>query len=145
MLSLGHASLLLLAPLGFLAVTIAARYSTQDLGRTRRVASLGIRCLIVLLLTFALGGPVFTRIADFPRCTVFLLDVSESVPQETAARAIQELKPRWDREVAAGHRCALAAFAGRTQVLVPPSSSPLDPSAVTFADALDRSATDVGR
>src|SRR6185295_12348840 len=102
MLSLAHASLLLLAPLGFLAVTVASRTTTQELGRGRRVASLVVRCLIVLLLTLALGGPVYTRIAEFPRNTVFLIDASESVPAESAAKALAELQPRGDREVAAG-------------------------------------------
>jgi heme A synthase len=106
MLTLGHASLLLLAPLGFLAITAASRSTTQTLGRVRRAASLLVRCLLVLLLTCALGGPVWTRIADLPRCTVFLLDVSESLPSDAAERALKELQPRWDREVAAGHRCS---------------------------------------
>jgi heme A synthase len=82
MLSLAHASLLLLAPLGFLAVTVATRTSTQTLGPARRAASLVVRCLIVLILTLALGGPVFTRVAELPRNTVFLLDASESLPPE---------------------------------------------------------------
>jgi Mg-chelatase subunit ChlD len=146
MLTLAHASLLLLAPLGFLAVTAAAsRSSAQTLGRVRRAASLVVRCLIVLILTFALGGPVFTRIAEFPRCTVFLLDVSESLPPDAAGKALRELKPRWDRETAAGHRCALVAFAGRSQVIVPPSARPLEIQDFAPAEALERAATDFSR
>ena len=53
MLSLAHASLLLLAPLGFLAVAVATRTSTQPIGPVRRAASLAVRCLIVLILTLA--------------------------------------------------------------------------------------------
>jgi Mg-chelatase subunit ChlD len=142
MLTLAHASLLLLAPLGFLAVTAASRSTTQTLGRVRRAASLLVRCLIVLLLTCALGGPVWTRIADFPRCTVFLLDVSESLPPDASDRALRELKPRWDREVAGGHRCALVAFAATSRVMVPPSRLPLSAAALP---ALDRGATDIAR
>lgn len=145
MLSLAHASLLLLAPLGFLAVTAASRSSLQELGRGRRAASLAVRCLIVLLLTLALGGPVYTRIAEFPRNTVFLIDASDSVPAGAAAKALAELKPRWDREVAAGHRCALVAFAGRPQVLVPPSNRPLDLPAWAPAESLERASTDFAR
>jgi uncharacterized membrane protein/uncharacterized protein YegL len=145
MLTLAHASLLLLAPLGFLAVTAAARSSAQTLGRARRAASMIVRCLIVLILTFALGGPVFTRIAEFPRCTVFLLDVSESLPPGAAGKALRELKPRWDREAAAGHRCALVAFAGRPQVIVPPSARPLEIGDFSPPESLERAATNVTR
>ena len=142
MLTLGHASLLLLAPLGFLAVTAASRATTQPIGKIRRAASLLVRCVIVLLLTCALGGPVWTRIAEFPRCTIFLIDGSESLPADADERALRDLKPRWDREVAAGHRCALVAFAGSSHVMVPPTTSPLSVSAMP---ALDRGATDIGR
>jgi Mg-chelatase subunit ChlD len=144
MLSLAHASLLLLAPLGFLAVTVAARKSAQTLGHARRAASLVVRCAIVLLLTLALGGPVFTRIAQYPRCTVFLLDASESLPAGAADQALARLRPVWDREVAAGNRCALVAFAGDTDVVRPPTNAPLD--AATLKPRLsNRSATDFGR
>jgi Mg-chelatase subunit ChlD len=145
MLSLAHASLLLLAPLGFLAVAAATRTSTQTLGPVRRVASLVVRCLIVLILTLALGGPVYTRIAEYPRSTVFLLDCSESLPRETTAAALAELRPRWNRETAAGNRCALIAFAGRAEVLIPPSSRPLDLEALRIPEALDRGSTDLTR
>lgn len=144
MVTLAHASLLLLAPLGFLAVWAASRSTTQTLGRARRAASAIVRCLIVLILTLALGGPVMTRVADYPRCTVFLLDASDSLPAGAADEALRQLKPRWDREVAAGHRCALVAFAGRSQVLVPPTTLPLDP-AVAPGPSLDRGATDFSR
>ena len=55
MVTLAPAPLLLLAPLGFLAVWAASRSTTQTLGRARRAASVLVRCLIVLILTFALG------------------------------------------------------------------------------------------
>ena len=142
MVTLVRASLLLLAPIGFLAVTLAARASTQSLSRARRAASLAVRCLIVLLLTCALGGPVWTHIAEYPRCTIFLADVSESVPTGLLDRALTDLKPRWDREVASGNRCALVAFAGEAQVLRTPGRSPLDLTAIPPNEALVRNATD---
>jgi Ca-activated chloride channel family protein len=145
MLTLAHASLLLLAPLGFLAVLAASRSSAQALGRARRAASLAVRCLIVLILTLALGGPVFTRNAELPRCTVFLLDVSESLPPDAAAIALRELKPRWDREAATGQRCALVAFAGRPQVIVPPSSRPLEIQDFRPPETIGRAATNFTR
>ena len=145
MVSLARASLLLLAPIGFLIVALAARSSTQPLGRLRRLASLGVRCLMVLLLTCALGGPVWTRISEFPRCTVFLADVSESVPAGSLDKALAELKPHWDREAAAGNRCALVAFAGETKVVVPPGTRPLDLTTIPPDPALRRSTTDFAR
>ncbi len=145
MVSLVRASLLLLAPIAFLAVTIASRSGVPSLSRTRRAASLAARCLIVLLLTCALGGPVWTRIADYPHCTIFLADVSESIPAGQLDRALADLKPRWDREVAAGNRCALVAFAGRPQVLRAPDRRPLDLTTIPPNDALERNATDLRR
>jgi len=145
MVSLARSSLLLLAPVGILIVALAARASTQSLGRARRVASLGVRCLMVLLLTCALGGPVWTRISEFRRSTVFLADVSESVPAGALDKALAELKPHWDREVAAGHRCALVAFAGATKILVPPGTRPLEISTIPPDSALHRSSTDYSR
>ncbi|MCI4354774.1 MAG: VWA domain-containing protein, partial [Thermoplasmata archaeon] len=143
MVSLVRSSLLLLAPVAFLAVTIASRTGVQALGRARRAASLGLRCLIVLLLTCALGGPVWTRIADYPRCTIFLADVSESVPAGLLDRALADLKPRWDREVAAGNRCGLVAFAGRPQVLRAPDRRPLDLATLPPNESLERNSTDI--
>jgi Ca-activated chloride channel family protein len=145
MISLAHASVLLLAPLGFLAISLASRYSAQPLPRARRIASLAVRCMLVLLLTFALGGPVFTRVEPYRRFTAFLLDVSESLPQTSTETALRELQPRWNREVAAGQRCALIAFAGHPQVLVPPSSSPLRIDRFVAPESLQRTSTDLAR
>jgi Mg-chelatase subunit ChlD/uncharacterized membrane protein len=145
MLSLAHASLLLLAPLGFLAVTVATRTSTQPIGPVRRAASLVVRCLIVLILTLALGGPVFTRVAELPRNTVFLLDASESLPPEAYDEAIRKLRPIWDREVAAGNRCALVAFAGDTEVLLRPTTAHLEAASFKPDGLKNRAATDIAR
>lgn len=145
MLSLARASLLLLAPVGFLIVLLAARSSTQSLGRARRLASVAVRFLMVLLLTLALGGPVWTRISEFPRSTIFLADVSESVPAGALDKALADLKPHWDREVAGGNRCALIAFAGDAKVVVPPGTRPLERTAIAPDETLRRAATDFTR
>jgi Ca-activated chloride channel family protein len=145
MLNLAHSSLLLLGPIGFLIVALAARTTTQSHGRTRRAASLAVRFLMVLLLTCALGGPVWTRISELRRCTIFLADVSESVPAGALDQALAELKPHWDQEVAAGHRCGLVAFAGRTKIVRPPDTRPLDVTTISPDDALVRSSTDFTR
>ena len=145
MLSLARSPLLLLVPVGFLIVSIAARYSSHTLGRVRRVASLAVRFLMVFLLTCALGGPVWTRISDLSRFTVFVADVSQSLAPGTADKALLDLKPCWDREVAAGNRCALVAFAGAAKVVVPPSRRPLDVTTIPPDESLHRSSTDFSR
>jgi Mg-chelatase subunit ChlD len=106
---------------------------------------MAVRCLMVLLLTFALGGPVWTRIAELPRCTIFLADVSESVPAGALNKALAELKPRWDHETAAGHRCGLVAFAGAPRVIVPPSTKPLEVTSIAPDAALRPRSTDIAR
>ncbi|HVE40818.1 MAG TPA: vWA domain-containing protein, partial [Planctomycetota bacterium] len=145
MLSLAHASLLLLAPLGFLAVTVATRTSTQTIGPARRAASLVVRCLIVLILTLALGGPVFTRVSELPRNTIFLLDASESLPVEAYEQALHKLRPIWNREVARGNRCALVAFGGDTNVLLSPTTAPLEITPDRSTAVKNRSSTDIAR
>jgi Mg-chelatase subunit ChlD/uncharacterized membrane protein len=145
MLNLARSSLLLLAPVGFLFVAVAARASRQSLGPVRRAASLAVRFAIVFLLTCALGGPVWTRIAELPRSTVFLTDVSASVPAGAIDRALADLKPRWDREVASGNRCALVAFAGDAKVVLPPGRKPLELTSIPADDALRRTSTDFAR
>ncbi|HLY09481.1 MAG TPA: VWA domain-containing protein [Planctomycetota bacterium] len=146
MVSLARSSLLLLAPIGLLiVVAVAARATRQPLGRVRRMGSLAVRFLMVLLLTCALSGPVWTRMSEFPRATVFLADVSESIPAGALDKALADLKPHWDREVALGNRCALVAFAGGTKILIPPGTRPLDVLTIPPDESLHRSSTDFTR
>ncbi len=133
MLTLGNAGLLLLAPAGLLLVAAAARRSAAALVPWRKAAALAARSLAVLLLTLALAGPVVTRRADRPFLTVFLADVSESVPRRAWDVALPALRRAWDREIAAGNRCALVGFAGRAEALVLPTGRPLKAE----ADRLD--------
>jgi Ca-activated chloride channel family protein len=124
--TLAHPSLLLAAPVAILAVAAAVRRTVSPLPRWRRLLSALVRSAAVLLLAFSMVGPSVTRRQEQPCLTVFLADVSESVPRDAWRTAIPELRRAWDREIAAGNRCALVAFAGRTDVLVPPGNRPLE-------------------
>ncbi len=140
MLSFEAPLLLLLAPLGLLAVTAAARRSARPPARWRRAASFAARALAILLLTPAIARPGATLRTGRPFFTVFALDVSESIPRGARDKDPENVRRLWDREIAAGNRCALVTFAGRAETLVPPSSLPLrvDPWRISPHEALER-------
>jgi hypothetical protein len=123
--TLAHPSLLLAAPVAILAVAGAVRRTVSTLPRWRRLLSAAVRSTAVLLLTLSMVGPSVSQRREQSSLTVFLADVSESVPRDAWGKAIPELRRAWDREIALGNRCALVAFAGRSEVLVPPGSRPL--------------------
>ncbi len=125
MLTLGNAPLLLAVPLALLLVAGLAGWSARSLSRTRRVLSALVRSLAVLLLIVSLAQPSNRGLAEQRRMTVFLVDVSESRPRRAEEGVLEGLRRLWGREVSAGNRCALVAFAGRAEVLVPPSPGPL--------------------
>lgn len=123
--TLAHPALILAAPVALLALAAAARRSAARLSRARRILSGLVRGAAILLLTLAMGGPTATRRRDQPYLTIFLGDVSESVPRDAWTTALPELRRAWDREIQAGNRCALVAFAGAAEVMVPPGDLPL--------------------
>src|SRR5262245_52520387 len=107
-----HPALLLIAPVAILAIVAATRRSTVSLPAWRNALSGIVRVLAVLLLTLSMVGVSATRRRDQPYLTVFLADVSESIPREAWVQAVPELRRAWEREIASGNRCALVAFAG---------------------------------
>lgn len=125
MVTFAHAGFLLLAPALLLVVIAPWRRSAQTLSRGRRAASLAARAVAIALLTAAMSRPLLTLRSDLPYLTVFLLDVSESVPAEAWKEPLERVRRAWDREISAGNRCALVAFAGRAAVLAPPGTGPL--------------------
>ncbi len=144
MLSFAAPSLLLLAPAAAAFVLLGAWRPRLELPAWRRRLALLVRLASVLLLGLALARPGISRAGVLPRLTVFLLDVSASVPREAVARALPELAALWNREVADGQRCALLRFAGRTELLVTPTTSPLTPDLDRWLAAdLDPSSTDL--
>ncbi|HXX93294.1 MAG TPA: vWA domain-containing protein, partial [Planctomycetota bacterium] len=123
--TVAHPAVLLVAPVAILAVVAATRRSVSSLPRWRRLVSGAVRTAAVLLLTFSMVGPSLTQRREQPALTVFLADVSESIPPDAWGKALPELRQAWSREISRGNRCALVAFAGRSQVLVPPGTGPL--------------------
>jgi Mg-chelatase subunit ChlD len=140
MLTFRHPAFLVLAPMAVLLVAAAALYGTRALSPARRAAAATVRALLLSLLAAALAGPSLTLRGERPRLTVFLLDLSESVPRRTEAAAAEGLRRAWAREAAPGRACALVGFAGRAAVLVPPSEGPLDidPEILAPRAALER-------
>lgn len=124
-LLVAHPALLFAAPVAVLTVAAALRRTVSPLPRWRRALSALLRSAIVLLLCFSMIGPSVTQRRETPSLTVFLADVSESVPRDAWSRALPGLRRTWTREIEAGNRCALVAFAGRAEVLVPPGDGPL--------------------
>jgi Mg-chelatase subunit ChlD len=140
MVTVQHSALLLLAPAALLLVLAAARRGGRPLPRWRKVGSTAVRALAVFVLALTLARPGVTVHAPLDVFTVFLVDVSESVPPAAQEAAVEKVRAAWDRQVAAGRRCALVAFAGRARVLVPASGQPwaVDPSRLAPRVALER-------
>lgn len=118
--------LLFAAPLALTALWLASRGSGAEISRGRRAVSASLRGLAVLVLGAALSRPTIQLPGERAWLTVFVADVSESVPAGAWAAGVEELRRAWSREIEAGHRCALVAFAGRAETIVPPTSAALD-------------------
>ena len=117
--------LLVAVPLALAGLWWAARGSAVELSRGRRIASFALRSLAVLAMGGALGRPALTLSGAQPWLTVFVADVSDSVPAAAWTGAVEELRAAWDLERALGNRCALVAFAGRAETLQLPTSEAL--------------------
>lgn len=124
MVTLNNAWYLVAAPALLAALTLFSRNSARPLPRWRRRASLAARAAVVTLLALALAGPAISTKTERPFLTVFAVDLSESVPDRALDPLLRGLKNTWDREVAQGNSCALVAFAGRSEVLIPPGTAP---------------------
>ncbi len=144
MLSLAHPALLWSVPLSLLVLLAASRSATRPLSRVRKGVSFALRLLLAAALGLAAASPAATLRASRPHLTVFLADVSGSVPREAWDSGLARLRDAWSRETARGNRCALVAFAGGAEVLVPPVSGPpdFDPSILAHRSALDRFKTE---
>lgn len=117
--------LLFAAPIALAALWLASRGRGAELSARRRRVSTALRVLAVLVMSAALARPALPFAGERPWLTVFLADVSDSVPAAAWTKGVEELRRAWEREIAAGQRCALVAFAGRAETLVPPSAEPL--------------------
>jgi uncharacterized membrane protein len=137
--------LLLLIP-----VVIRMSYrSLAGLGPIRRWIAIGLRCLLVVLLTLALAELRLRKPND-TTTVMFLVDRSESVPQDVDPEDKTSTDRRWQRikrfvsdavsKRGAGHerdQAGVIAFGRRPRLLLPASDVPrinLDDSALTGVD-----------
>ena len=88
--TLAHPALLLVAPAAILLVFAAARRSIPPLPRWRRAISAVVRSAAVFLLVLSMVGLSATQRQRQPYLTVFLADVSESVPGDAWQKGIPE-------------------------------------------------------
>ena len=110
------------AVVGILAA--GARRSVPPLSRRRRGAALAARTAAASLAALSLGRPALLLRTERPFLTVFVLDVSESIPERASEATAGLLRKAWDGELGRGNACSLVAFAGRAEVLVPPGRHP---------------------
>jgi uncharacterized membrane protein len=144
--------LLLVLPL----IVMFSYRSLAGLGPIRRWLALSIRCLLVLLLIFAIAEPRLRR-PNENVCVLFVVDRSLSVPQEIDSGSAEgERDQRWMRlqqfihasvqNRGPGHRNDLSGailFARRPRLVLPPS--PVDKLIVTdaLAGTMDPNYTDI--
>ncbi|MBI3829766.1 MAG: VWA domain-containing protein [Planctomycetes bacterium] len=110
---------LLLLPLPLVVYFAAKTYA--DAGRARRIVMGALRILVLVLVAAALVQVRMWRKADESRlCVLALVDVSESMPANTAEDVAKELAA-----VSAGagedRQFGLVLFAGRSEVAIPPA------------------------
>jgi uncharacterized membrane protein len=111
--------LLLLPAAGF--IWWVGRRSLADLSRLRRRLAIGLRVLLLLLIIGALAGARLVR-SSRTLCTVFLLDVSDSIPQE-----LRQAGLRYAEEAAKGMKrgdsAALIVFGGEASLELAPCAA----------------------
>ncbi|HEX4589110.1 MAG TPA: VWA domain-containing protein [Gemmataceae bacterium] len=124
--------LLLLLP----AVVWMSYRSLAGLGPVRRWIAIGLRCLLVLLLTLALAEMRLRKPND-TTTVIFLVDRSQSVPQDIDPEDKTLVDRRWQRvkkfiersvfERGSGHerdQAAVIAFGRRPKLVLPASDVP---------------------
>jgi Mg-chelatase subunit ChlD len=116
----GSPTALLLFPAGVLFLLLASLRSRSDLSETRSRLSFLVRSALLFLLTAAVARPALPPAMTLPAPTIFLLDVSGSVSDESLEKAIRLVEAE-----SAGRTTALIAFAGRAELLRPLSPDPL--------------------
>jgi uncharacterized membrane protein len=113
----GYLALLAAVPL---LIALSFR-SLAGLGRTRRVAAIALRCLVVLLIVAALAGAQRTRhVKDLT--VVYLLDRSKSIPPDLQRQALDYLK-RTSEKRPLDDRIGVIAFDGVADVEQLPMST----------------------
>jgi Ca-activated chloride channel family protein len=130
--------LLLLALLPL--IYLIERRSRVMLPRWRRVASLGLRTLVILLIVLAISGLQLRRRSD-ELCVIFAVDRSNSIEEHQAEDVLEKIRGAVSG-MRARDKAALVLFAEEAYVDVAPS---MKPSIQRFEAIPPRHHTDIAR
>jgi uncharacterized membrane protein len=106
----GYLALLAVVPL---LVALSFR-SLAGLGPIRRILAIAARCIVVIVIVFALAGAQRTRHID-DLSVVFLVDRSKSIPDALQRQALEYIK-RADEKRRSDDRIGIVAFDGVADV-----------------------------
>lgn len=125
MLAFGNPWPILAIPACLVLLAAGSLRSVPPISRRRKATALAVRLGAAALAGLSLGHPAVLVSGHRPFLTIFALDLSESIPERGVERTVDPLRKLWDAELRRGNSCALVAFAGRAEVLVPPGRHPL--------------------
>jgi uncharacterized membrane protein len=118
-------------PSVFLALLLLAPYlwychkkSYADLSPGRRLISLVLRALAILLVLLGLSKPVLS-LRNSDQAVLFVVDVSDSASPESLDEAMQQIVKRTD-SLGRGQSAGLILFGGSPSLVVAPASAKLD-------------------
>jgi uncharacterized membrane protein len=117
-----HPGYLVLLPVLAAAAWWLSRRSLANLTRTRRIVSNAVRLAVVVLLVLALAGLQVVHVSH-SLCTVFVLDVSASVPAELQKAALDYVRAAC-KKMRRNDKAALVAFGADAYIELPPSEAP---------------------
>jgi uncharacterized membrane protein len=119
---LTHPAYLLLLPPLVAAGWWVGRASLANLSRTRGLVANGVRLVVLLLLTLALAGFQVVH-TNHSLCTVFVMDVSASIPRELQKAALSYLGQAC-KQMRKGDTAALVVFGSDAYIELPASAAP---------------------
>jgi uncharacterized membrane protein/Mg-chelatase subunit ChlD len=122
-IAIGQPWWLLALALALPVIVWSGRRSLSGMGRFRRTLAILLRSAVVACIVVALAEPQAVRISS-RLTTIFLLDASQSIPQEWQARALEFFNAANERQKPPDDLSGLIAFGKDARVEVPPSSNP---------------------
>ncbi|MHB9107083.1 MAG: glutamine amidotransferase [Armatimonadota bacterium] len=115
MIRFSHPQYLLLLPLVWVYTWWVLRNSLAELGRVRGRLAAGFRGVLLTLLVLALAGVQFVR-PTTTLCTVFVIDVSDSVSSRLRTEALDYIRQATKHMKKTDDRAALVVFGGEAQL-----------------------------
>lgn len=101
-------------------VAILSFKSLSGLGKTRRLLAIGLRSLVVALLILALARLQAVRTND-RLTTIFLLDISQSLPQEWRKPMLDYVNRAVGSKKRADDQAGVIVFAKEARIEIPPT------------------------